>query len=243
MPRAPHLGLIFVALLLAANPALAWKPETRVRMADEAIRLLPISLRTALEHHREPLRRGLLTPLTREDDSTHRAPWDSGTLQRRVDGSAEKLAELLASAKDFDEIARGFGTLAHYVQDSGFPPGVGVADEDDRYGHFASFCESRRERFPLVFYGHDDEHLAEGDFEGYAVSVMERARDQDRDLARAYAQAGDPPHPSAFDDRSVPFAVGSLAYSQSVTDLVRVWLTAWREAGGDTKRTPYLRRP
>ena len=31
------------------------------------------------------------------------------------------------------------------------------ADGAPRYGHFAAFCETRRPRFPLVFYGHGNE--------------------------------------------------------------------------------------
>ena len=59
---------------------------------------------------------------------------------------------------------------------------------------------------------------------------------------RAYAAAGDPPHPSAFDDRSVPFAIASLSYSHAITDVARAWLAAWSQAGGDVGRTPYLER-
>jgi len=68
---------------------------------------------------------------------------------------------------------------------------------------------------------------------------MRRARDEDRQLARAYAVAGDPPSPAAFDDRSIPFAIGSLCYSRSVNDVVRVWLRVWQDAGGDVEYTPY----
>ena len=44
---------------------------------------------------------------------------------------------------------------------------------------------------------------------------------------------------SDFDDRSVPFAIGSLSYSRSINDVVRVWLTVWENAGGDMGYTPY----
>ena len=36
---------------------------------------------------------------------------------------------------------------------------------------------------------------------------------------------------------------GSLAYSRTVTLVVRAWLAAWRQAGGDVGRTPYLEKP
>jgi hypothetical protein len=90
-----------------------------------------------------------------------------------------------------------------------------------------------------VFYGHDDEALAAGDWSGFARREMQRASENDRELARAYAAAGDPPDPAAFDDRSVPFAVGSLAYSRSITNIVRIWLSVWQRAEGDMGRIPY----
>ena len=57
-PVKSVLGAILLTLSLP--PALAWAPETRVRMVDEAVRLMPASLRKALESHRERLLRGML---------------------------------------------------------------------------------------------------------------------------------------------------------------------------------------
>ncbi len=53
-----------LALALWVAPALAWTPETRVRMVDESIRLMPRSLRSAFEGHRQELLRGMLAPMT-----------------------------------------------------------------------------------------------------------------------------------------------------------------------------------
>jgi hypothetical protein len=243
MLRTPRFPRVLLLLLLpaTASPLAAWTPETRVELADQAIRLMPESLRTVLESQREALLRGVLAPALEEDEPTHAPPWLDGSLDRTVEERAASLATALARGTDFRSIAGGFGELAHFVMDAGFPPGVGGrgADVDRRYRHFSKFCDTRRERFPLVFYGHADEQLERGDIHGYALQVMERARAEDRELARAYAEAGEPPDPAAFDDRSVPFAVGSLCYSHTVTDIVRVWLTVWAEAGGDTGRTPY----
>ena len=72
-------------------------------------------------------------------------------------------------------------------------------------------------------------------------SILKRARSDDARLSHIYEKAGDPPNPIFFDDRSVPFAVGSLAYSRTVTDIVRFWLDAWNRAHGDIGRTPYLK--
>jgi len=231
-----------LVLVLAWSPAAAWAPETRAHMVDEAVRLMPASLRTALESYREELLRGALEPMVHEDEPAHRPPWDGGTLDATLDHEVRALIDTLGRRSSFSEIARGFGGVAHYVADTGFPPGAGKTGGAERYAHFSRFCDDRRERFPVVFYGHHDDALAAGDWRGFALQVLERANRNDGELARAYAAAGDPPDPAAFDDRSVPFAVGSLAYSRSITDIVRTWLSLWQRAGGDMGRIPYWER-
>lgn len=231
--------LLAAALALECGSAAAWTPRTRAQMVEEAVRLMPASLRLALEHRREPLLRGMLLPMTGEDGPTHRPPWHGGTLDAEIPARAAALARSVESAAPFDEVARSFGALAHFVADAGFPPGASGAEGARRYSDFAAFCESRRPRIPLVFYGHDDADLARGDFGAFARRVLDRARKEFPNLERAYAAAGTPPDPAAFDDRSVPFAVASLSYSQTVTDIVRAWLAAWQAAHGDVGRTPY----
>ena len=147
-------GLLVVSSLPLTG---AWAPETRVRMADEALRLMPTSLRIAMESHRKSLRKGVLEPLVDEDTPSHRPPWSEGTLDSAIEAEAQRLAEMLAQPRpSFSQVTEQFGRLAHFVLDAGFPPGVSEHG-DGRYAHFSAFCESRREKFALVFYGHEQE--------------------------------------------------------------------------------------
>ena len=240
MIRAHRAAPVLAALLFLGAAAQAWQPETRVRMVDEAVRFMPASLRLVLESRREAVLRGMLEPMVAEDGPEHRPPWHQGTLDKQVGLRVEALIDAAEQAEAFDRVARSFGELAHFVADAGFPPVAGGKDGAARYGDFAAFCESRREKFPLVFYGHDDPDLERGDFDAFTLRILREARSEDVDLARAYREAGDPPAPSAFDDRSIPFAIGSLSYSRTVTHIVRAWLAAWGGAHGDLGRTPYL---
>jgi hypothetical protein len=233
--------LLPVAVVLACTPAAAWTAKTRTRMLDEAVRLMPASLQLALERHRQELLRGMLDPLAGEGDPAHRPPWNAGQLDGELAARAEALVRAVEKPEPFEEIARRFGQLAHFVTDAGFPPGASGSEGASRLRHFSGFVESRLSKFPLVFYGHEEPNLYRGDFRAFALEAMRRARSEDRELARAYTAAGNPPDPAAFDDRSVPFAVGSLAYSRAVTDVVRAWLAAWAQANGDLGRTPYLK--
>ncbi len=241
MRRGParFAGALLLITLAGAAPAAAWAPETRIRMAEQAVRMMPASLRLALETHRDPLLRGVLEPLTDEDGAAHRPPWAGGGLDAAIEQRARALVASVEQPAPFRTIARNFGALAHFVMDAGFPPAM-TPGAGRRDAHFRAFCESRREKFPLVFYGHADEALDRGAWREFATSVMERSRHEDAQLARAYAAAGEPPDPAHFDDRSVPFAVASLSYSRTVTHIVRAWIAAWREAYGDMGRTPYL---
>lgn len=230
-----------LTLLLAAVPSRAWVPETRRAIALDALKLMPASLRTVLERNREPLLRGMLEPMTSESGPSHRPASEGGTLESEIRDAAEAVAAAVDARAPFSEVAKRFGLLAHRVSDAAFPPNAAGRAGAGHYAHFRSFAESRREKFPLVFYGHDDPALERGDFDAFAAGVVAEARREDANLARAYAAAGSPPQPSAFDDRSIPFAIASLSYSRAVTYVTRAWIAAWSKAHGDLGYTPYLK--
>lgn len=241
--RALRFALLAAAVATLASPGFAWTAGTRVRMVDDALKLMPPTLRKVLEARRDDVLAGMLTPMITEDAPPHRPPWDGGTLEGSVDAAARELVQGADGRVSFHEVAKRFGKLAHFVADAGFPPGAAGAPGAARYAHFGAFCETRRGRFPLVFYGHDNPALARGDYKAFTLGVLDRARAEDANLARAYAAAPSWDDPASFDDRSVPFAVASLAYSHSVTDIVQAWVAAWRQCHGDLGGTPYLGAP
>ena len=236
--RALRVVVPLAVVLALPLDALAWTAPTRVRMVDDALKLLPPTLRKVLENRRKEVLRGMLLPMTGEDAAGHRPPWDRGSLDASIDVATKELVASVGTVS-FDEVAERFGDLAHYVADAGFPPGAGGTRDERRYAHFASFAQSRRGRFPLVFYGYDSTALARGDFRGFAGEVLDRARAEDATLAKAYASAPSWDDPVAFDDRSVPFALASLSYSHAVTDIVEAWVAAWSRCHGDLGGTPY----
>lgn len=230
---------VAVAVAVASSPAFAWTAATRVVMIDDAVKLMPPSLRKVLEKRRNDVRRGMLEPMTQEDALAHRPPWEGGVLDASVDAAARDLASGATTLVSFHDVARRFGVLAHFVADAGFPPAAAGVAGSSRYAHFAALCETRRPKFPFVFYGHGNDALAKDDFRAFTLQILERARTEDANLVRAYAEAPSWTDAAAFDDRSVPFAIASLSYSRTVTDIVQAWLAAWRDCHGDLDGTPY----
>lgn len=230
------LPVLVVALVAAVvcPAASAWSPNTRLRMVDDAIHLMPESLQALMVQHRREAMRGMLAPLTDEDGPTHRPSSDGGTLEAEIEARRRAVTAAVDQQLPFDEVVARFGALAHFVADAGFPPTAGADGDDARYAHFSSLIDTKLGKIRFVFYGHED---------GFSTAaILDRARQDDERLAAAYAAAGDNPHPGAFDDRSVPFALAALSYSRTVTDIVHAWLDAWTSAHGDTARTPYLER-
>lgn len=231
--------LALLVFLCGVTPSASWTAETRIRMVDDAVKLMPRSLRTLLVTHREALLRGTLQPMATEGGPEH-AP---GLLPNRAAEGSDRLVVAVDSLEPFGRIAGRFGALAHTIADAGFPPLAAGEDGAGHYTHFAKFVEQRLDRFPLVFYGHGNFREQPLDRAGYIEQVLARSAENDHKIAAVYARAGDPPAAAFFDDRSVPFAVGSLSYSRTVNDIVRIWLDAWNRAHGDLGRTPYLKLP
>ena len=164
-------------------------PRPGSRMVDDAMRLMPPSLRLVLERHRAGRGARRSSPSRTRTTAAHLAPDNAGTLDRSVASAADDLVRSIEGAQPFRQIAHRFGLLAHFVAGRRVPAWRRRARRSaSRYAHFARFCESRRARFPLVFYGHDDPDLAHGDFEAFARAVSSRGRAaRTKRSPRAYA--------------------------------------------------------
>src|SRR5678815_590829 len=136
--RSTALFVLALCAAVASPPARAWTAATRVVMIDDAVKLMPPSLRKVLEKRRNDVRRGMLEPMTQEDALAHRPPSDGGTVESSVDGAARDLVSGATTRVSFNDVARRFGVLAHFVADAGFPPAAAGSDGSSRYAHFAA---------------------------------------------------------------------------------------------------------
>lgn len=236
------------------------------RVAEEAVRLMPSSLRSILQRHEHSLAAG--TAAARGDESSAGHTFDPG---QGAPSSADRLADLVDEAvaqidghAPFARVAETFGAIAHVVGDLNNPLQAAESDprEPDFAGRFDDYVERSLPRYRLVFYGWDDPLTQATNASVAAVAVRRaprnaadssrrallalaersarRARAQYGPISRAYDPKNPMPFERRFDVRSLPFGIGSLGWSHSVTDTARVWLHVWRRARGDLKGTPYL---
>lgn len=231
------LAALTAAAAAAAPPAGAWTGATRSRMIRDALKVTPPSLNAILDHYRDELDRGMEIPSSHETEEVHYqlADGSAGLAAAAVAQKKEEAQALLAGKHGLKKFAFEMGTLAHLTADVSFP--LNASDADPReplYREaYRAYIERTLDRIPFVL----DPDAATGvDDMTVEARMMESARRTARNydqIGAAFKDDGTPRTPQSLDERSVPFAVASLAYSQAVNDIVRVWCRLWRASGGD----------
>jgi len=235
--------LLLLVVEAVERPAFAWTNASRVRMVDDALRLLPSSLRELLANRRAVLVAAVATPGSPEDQPDHWQHPDGayGTAAARAETDARELAAAVDAHEPMARIVARFGRLAHWVGDVNDPLHTG--DRDPRlkryYADYQKYLEGQIPRFRLVFLGYRSDLLTRSGPRQFLMASAARSREYARPIGRAYTAEGARVSAQMFDERSLAFGVGSLAYSNAVNDIVRVWLWSWERCHGDTSGTPY----
>jgi hypothetical protein len=239
-------ALLLVGLLVAVpGRALAWPAETMTALSRDARKLLPSSL-SRLLGEREPqvleeLRRfppEVSRALARDLPTGKLRPETVAALEAQVgrvvallrDGQVEgglvRLGGLLRIPADLADPVLAVGP-------EGWPSGV-------TREYYALF-RANLDRMPVVLDDPAALRLSTKDLPALWQSMLERGRDQAPVIRGELFRDGRVVDHRRLDYRSPAWAVSSLAYSRAVTGAAATWLAAWREARGDTTRTPRAR--
>jgi len=242
--RGRVLSVVTPLLLLAGiGGAQCWTGGARTRILRDAVRLMPLSLRTVMEANERELLAGMIEPMAAEDQPEHwqHPAGDYGSAAAQAQREATRLIGAVDEHEPLRAVVRRFGTLAHWVEDVNNP--LHTADRDGAlslyYADYQRFLEQQLDRFPLAFHGYRSARLASDGPRAYLLESAERSRQYAAAVRRGYGADGRRLSAQAFDERSLPFGVGSLSFSHAVNDIVRVWLWAWEASHGDVSGTPY----
>ena len=241
-----HLGRVAGCVLLAgalATPAGAWTGATRQRMVDDAIRMCPPSLATLLGKYRSDLIHGMMDPLADESAEEHRQhlPGSYGGAAVRIARHAEQAVTIIGQPGRLRLAVYALGTAAHFTADVNFPLNCAAGGVGDPlfYKDYARYAESMLGRFPVVLDEKPSPSLAKDRIEEFGLASAQRASAFVDHVRSAYTPAGKRISAAAFDERSLPFGVASLSYSQAVNDIARLWTHLWLRAGGDVSGQPF----
>lgn len=241
-----RLGRVAGCMLLAgalAPPAGAWTAPTRQRMVDDAIRMCPPSLATLLGKYRSDLIHGMMDPLAGESGEEHRQhlPGTYGSAASSIARHADQAVTIIGQPGRLRLAVYALGTAAHFTADVNFPlncAGGGVGDPLF-YQDYARYAESKMAHFPVVLDVKPSPSLAKDRVEDFGLDSARRSSGLAAHVRSAYTPAGKRVSTAAFDDKSLPFGVASLSYSQAVNDIARLWTHLWLRAGGDVSGQPF----
>ena len=132
------------------------------------------------------------------------------------------------------------GLLAHLVADVNFP--LNASDADPREAlyrdAYRQYVEQMLEHIPYVLDRSPAPALDRDGIEPYLMAGAARAARDYKSIGPAFKDDGTPRSPAAVDERSIPFGAASLAYSQAVNDIVRLWERVWKETDSLPAKKP-----
>lgn len=236
-----------LALLLTPVASLAWTNATQERIAENAARLMPTSLRQVMAIHKESLLRGAREAAGRGGDADHFQNLDSGTgnLASAIETQARRVLGKLNARAPMADVIYEMGALSHFVADAQNPLVTSSREprEAEYAADFEAYVERKLDRFPLVFYGYGSPALEADDYRGFAVAALERSSRYYDWLTQDYIREGRVVTSEVFTDFSFAFGAGQLAFSHAVCDTASIWLHLWKSANGDLEGLPVQQAP
>jgi hypothetical protein len=215
-------------------------------LSRDARRLLPLSLSRLLGEREAQVR-----------DELRRFPPDvarslaedlpTGRLRAEtlaaLEAQADRAVELLRAGQVSEGLVR-LGALLRIPADvsdpvlavgpEGWPPGL-------TREYYALF-DANLDRMPVVLDDPDALHRSRKELPALWQSLLDRSRPQVAVIRGELFRGGRVVDHRTLDFHSPAWAVASLSYSRAVTGVAATWLAVWRDAHGDTTKTPRARQ-
>jgi hypothetical protein len=237
------VGIIgFIAAPLA-TPLHAWSERSTERIARKGSELAPPDMKLLIDKFSSDFRRGLAEaasdPSTKARH-TYVVASGRGSLPRELQNEVRTAIAMVKGRQPMSAFVEKLGVIAHLVSDANNP--FNVANSEVRLlssrSDYEGYFERKVTKFPTVFYGLDPQFQ----LDAYLDASMKRTAALYPLLSEEYFRGGQRRSSSEFDDRSTAFGIASVCYSRAVTDLVNIYYHIWKEAGGDVRTAPTLRR-
>ena len=238
------LGTALV-MLLVVPAAHGWTPQTRMRMADYALRVTPPHLVGRIERHHNRFHEGILAAAKSDPtvDATCAPIPVEIDLDRLIKTEVDQAIRAIEDHRPFSQIVYQLGIVSYWVAgiNSPLPLTRSGVRPPEYWLDYIRYLEDANHRFSVLYYGHDRQFDKPQELD----AMLERSRRRGAALApwieKEYARVGAIDGLELFDDRSTAFAVGSLAFSHGVSDIAGALRYIWLQAGGvDSRRFPPL---
>jgi hypothetical protein len=241
--RRPLATLLLALLLCPAEAAVAWTPSTRKKMAEDAARLVPPSLQRLLKRYRRDLGRGLAVRGAESKVGHFEHPGGEGAL---IESAAEAMHAALAALQGGEplrDVVARLGHVAHLVGDLDDPLVTSQSHpQEARFApEYTRYVESILPKVRLTLERRQPRGIDAYSLKSWAEEAVTWSRQFYDPIGRSFWVDGTLVRAETFDERSIPFGIGSLTYARAVNDIAVAWITLWREGGGDASGALYDR--
>ncbi len=232
--------LLLLGLLIAA-PGSAWTTDTKIAMADHALRVAPPDLVRQIERHHKRYHAGIEAAGKSDPggNASGPAPLAEPIIKAEVDRAVQSIIE----HQPFSDIVFRLGVVAYWVAAANDPLSPTAVDttRPPYWQDYSRYLQQASQRFAVLYYGHDRQFDSPEELEALLQRTRLRCQGLAPQVAQEYRRIGSLEGSRLFDDRSTAFGVGSVAFSHGVSDIAGVLRYIWLAAGGaDTLHLPPL---
>ena len=235
--------LLAVVLVLSVAPARAWSPAMHEHVAEQAGRLMPVSLQYVLSQNMHRLKEGAVAPLESKDYAYLRAGQDGsrGSLQQVMVKQVQRVMDLLEKRAPMSTVAYEMGVLSHYVTLADDPTIAANGDprEAEWADAFERYTEARVDKFRMVFDGYYSPSLAKDDIAGFVTECEQHSARHYPVLTMMWVKEDGSIARGDFDERHPVYGVAALTNAHAIGDTAKLWLYLWIRANGDTTNLPF----
>ena len=232
-------------LLLLVQPASGWTPQSRIQMADYALRVTPPHLVGQIERHQKRFHEGILAAAKSDptvDSQGMPIPVEID-LDRLIEAEVEQAVRAIRDHRSFSQIVYQLGVVAYWVASVNNPLLMSQAGQAGpaHWQDYFRYLQNASQRFSVLYYGHDRQFDTPEALAALLTRAQSRSMAMAPSVAEEYRRVGSIDGVKLFDDRSTAFGIGSLAFSHGVSDIAGVLRYIWLRAGGvDSRRFPPL---
>ncbi len=217
---------LFIALCfigIGANPVWAWTEDSISAIAHDAKKLMPSNLQWVLSKYEPEFISGYHTSTT--NYSSHRELIEAimQTTSISID-SIKKDCSYPTAAQQMGRIARLVGTLH-----APFPKFIPISQETWRTD-YNIYLQKNQKDFRIRWPGIRSRPRSKDELYQRLTQSAERIRKMASILSDRLEKDQKPI--SSYDSMSVPFGVGSVSYSNAVSNTAMSWLLIWDQSGG-----------
>ncbi len=214
------IGCILSVFTMSAG---AWTETSTRAITNDAKKLMPVNLQKIFQRHNQDFISG------------HRQKPPTGKSREELIAiilkEADAVINLISKQNAFSEASRRMGRISRIITVLNTPLDSHVLLKNEFWRtDYDIFLQKNQKDFRVRWYGIQSRPRSIEQLETLLRSSAEKMKKVAGILTKTLEKEGKPI--SSYDVRSVPFGVGSISYSNAVSNIAMSWLYIWDRSGG-----------